>query len=102
MCKHQIGKIIKIYIDDTLVESLSVEDHLTHLQEIFDILKKFNMNLNQEKYDFGVGFRKLLGFLVLRRGIEVNPKKIKIIEDIPEQLKNIKEGANFDQQVSGP
>lgn len=49
------------------------------------------MKLNPEKCAFGVSSGKFLGFLVSQRGIEVNPDKIKAIEDIPDQLSNVKE-----------
>lgn len=90
MFEGQIGKIIEVYIDDMLVKSLGVEDHLTYLQEAFDILRKYNIKLNREKCTFGVGYGKFLGFLVCQRGIEVNPDKIKVIKDFPHQLKSLK------------
>nr|XP_009801393.1 PREDICTED: uncharacterized protein LOC104247136 [Nicotiana sylvestris] len=70
------------YIDDMLVKSLQADDHLEHLQETFNILKKDTMNPNPKKYAFGVGSVKFLGFMVSNRGIEINPDKIKVIEDI--------------------
>jgi len=73
---------MEVYIDDMLVKSLQAEDHLTHLQETFDILRKYNMKLNPEKSAFGVGSGKFLGFMVSNRGIAINPDKIKAIEDI--------------------
>lgn len=47
MYEHQIGKSMEVYIDDMLFKSLRAEDHLTHLQETFDILKSYNMKLNR-------------------------------------------------------
>ncbi|XP_019244352.1 PREDICTED: uncharacterized protein LOC109224221 [Nicotiana attenuata] len=91
MFENQIGKIMEAYIDDMLVKSLNVEDHLKHLQENFDILRKCTMKLDSKKCAFGVGSEKFLGFLVSQREIEVNPDKIKAIEDIPDQLTNVKE-----------
>ena len=41
-----------------------------------------NLWLNPEKCVFGVPSGKLLGFFVSHRGIEVNPEKIKAIEDM--------------------
>jgi len=82
MFEEQIGKTMEVYIDDMLVKSLRAEDHLTHLQETFKILRKYNMKLNPEKCVFGVGSGKFLGFMVSNRGIEINPDKIKAIEDI--------------------
>nr|XP_016439411.1 PREDICTED: uncharacterized protein LOC107765298 [Nicotiana tabacum] len=39
--------------------------------------------LNPAKYDFGVPVGKLLGFIVSHRGIELDPSKIKAIQDLP-------------------
>ncbi|XP_075082229.1 uncharacterized protein LOC142166791 [Nicotiana tabacum] len=88
MFDNQIGKTMEVYIDDMLVKSLDAGDHLKHLQETFDIVRKYNMKLNLEKCAFGVGSGKFLGFL---RGIKVNPDKIKTIEDIPDKLTSVKE-----------
>jgi len=91
MCEKKIGKTMEVYIGDMLVKSLNACDHIKHLQETFNILRKHNMKLNPEKCVFGVSSGKFLGFLVSQRGIEVNPDKIKAIKDILEQLSNVKE-----------
>lgn len=66
------------------------KDHLDYLQEIFYIKRTHNMKLNLEKYDFGVGFGKFLGFLVSNKGIKVNPENIKAIEEIPDVFGDFK------------
>lgn len=91
MFEKQIGKTMEVYIDDMLVKSLNACDHLKHLQETFDIPRKHNMKLNPEKCAFRVSSGKFLGLLVSQSGIEANPDKIKAIEDIPDQLSNVKE-----------
>ncbi|XP_019251114.1 PREDICTED: uncharacterized protein LOC109230032 [Nicotiana attenuata] len=52
MFERQIGKTMEVYIDDMLVKSLNIGDHLLHLQETFDVLRNYNMKLNPEKYAF--------------------------------------------------
>src|SRR5438132_11551010 len=49
------------------------------------------MMLNPEKCVFGVSAGKLLGFLVSNRGIEVNPDKIRAIQQMrpPARLKDV-------------
>jgi hypothetical protein len=49
------------------------------LYETLDNLDKYNLKLNPAKCSFGVRVGKLLGFLVLARGIEANPEKIQDI-----------------------
>nr|XP_009757868.1 PREDICTED: uncharacterized protein LOC104210618 [Nicotiana sylvestris] len=40
MFKDQLGKIMEVYIDDMLVKSKRKGDHIDHLREAFDILKR--------------------------------------------------------------
>ncbi|XP_070014671.1 uncharacterized protein [Nicotiana sylvestris] len=82
---------MKVYIDDMLVKSQQAGDHIQHLSNTFQILRKFNMKLNPEKCAFGVASGKFLVFLVSNCGIEVNPKQIKAIEEIPDTLTSKKE-----------
>lgn len=63
-------------VHDLLVKSKEDNHHLAALKVAFSVLRKYNMKLNQAKCEFGVGSGKLLGFIVAKRGIESNPKKI--------------------------
>ena len=81
---------MEVYIDDMLVKSTTVELHIAHLAEAFQIPKKYNMKLNPTKCAFGVSAGKFLGFIVNNQGIEVNPDKIKVVLDMPPPS-NIKE-----------
>ena len=74
---------MEVYIDDMLVKSTTVELHLAHLIEAFQILKEYNMKLNPAKCAFGVSAGKFLGFIVNNRGIKANPDKIKDVLDMP-------------------
>ncbi|XP_074324394.1 uncharacterized protein LOC141661310 [Apium graveolens] len=47
--KDQIGQTMEVYIDDMVVKSVSVENHVRDLQEVFDILRSYNMKLNPSK-----------------------------------------------------
>ena len=74
---------MEVYIDDMLVKSTTVELHIAHLSEAFQILRNYNMKLNPAKYAFEVSAGKFLGFIVNHRGIEANPDKIKVAIDMP-------------------
>ena len=43
MFSDYLGKTMEVYIDDMLVKSLSTEQHLDHLRQAFEILRKYNM-----------------------------------------------------------
>ena len=66
-------------------------DLIADLSETFANLREYQMKLNPAKCVFGVPAGKLLGFIVSQRGIEVNPEKIKAIQNIerPSCLKDI-------------
>ncbi|GKU95478.1 hypothetical protein SLEP1_g8835 [Rubroshorea leprosula] len=87
----QIGKNLEVYVDDIVVKSLKAEDHLADLDETFNNLRKNRMRLNPAKCIFGVESGKFLGFMVSRRGIEVNPEKIRAIAEMepPKSIKDI-------------
>jgi hypothetical protein len=58
------------------------EDLLHDLKQIFNNLCKYNMMFNPKKCVFGVSLGKLLGYMVLARGINANPKKVEAIEQL--------------------
>ncbi|GKV45238.1 hypothetical protein SLEP1_g52347 [Rubroshorea leprosula] len=89
--RAQIGRNLEVYVDDIVVKSLKIEDHLTDLEETFNNLRKNRMRLNSAKYIFGVELGKFLGFMVSRRGIEVNLEKIKAVAEMkpPKLIKDI-------------
>ena len=82
MFKSQLGKNIEIYIDDMVVKSKVVSEHLGDLETIFEIFRKYKLRLNASQCSFGVGSGKFLGYMVTQRGIEINPDQIKAINNL--------------------
>ena len=62
--KGLIGNICMLYIDDIVYYSKSEEEHVQHLQLLFDRLRQFNLRLNPAKCVFGLKQVKLLGYIV--------------------------------------
>ena len=88
-----------MYVDDMLVKSLRKYDRLDDLRETFNTLRSYNMNLNPNKYAFGVTAGKFLGFMVSQRGIEVNLEKIWAIMEL-EPLKMVKEVQSLNGKIA--
>ena len=82
MFEPQLGKSIEVYIDDMVLKSKVVSEHMGNLANIFEILRKHKLRLNASKCSFGVGSGKFLGYMVTHRGIEVNPDQIKAINKL--------------------
>ena len=72
MFEPQLGKNIEVYIDDMVVKSKVVSEHVGDIQSIFEILREHKLRLNASECSFGVGSGKFLGYMVTHRGIEVN------------------------------
>ena len=82
MFELQLGKNVEVYIDDMVVKSKLVSEHLADLTNIFEILMRYKLRLNASKCSFGVGSGKFLGYMVTYRGIEVNADQIKAINSL--------------------
>ena len=82
MFELQMGKNIEVYIDDMVVKSKLMSEHVRDLGNIFEILKRHRLHLNASKCSFGVGLGKFLGYMVTHRGIEVSPDQIRAIHSM--------------------
>ena len=82
MFEPQLGKNIEVYIDDMLVKSKVVSEHVGDLESIFEILREHKLRLNASKCSFSVGSGKFLGYMVTHRVIEVNPDQVKVINNL--------------------
>ena len=82
MFESLLGKNIEIYINDMVVMSKVVSEHLGDLRVIFEILKSYKLHLNASKCSFGVASGKFLGYTVTHKGIEVSHDQIKAINNL--------------------
>src|SRR5262249_49604435 len=81
---------MEVYVDDILVKSRTREDHPKILARILQRAREHKLKMNPKKCVFGVSSGKLLGFIVNKRGIEIDPNKAKAISEMPPP-KNIKQ-----------
>ena len=99
MFEPQLGKIIEVYIDDMVVKSKRVSEHVEDLEKIFAILREHRLRLNASKCSFGVRSGKFLGYMVTHRGIEVSPDQIKAINSL-QAPRNPKEVQKFTGMIA--
>ena len=77
-----MDKNVEVYIDDMVVKSKLVSEHVGDLTSIFEILREHKLHLNVSKCSFGMGSGKFLGYMMTHRGIKVNPDQIKAINNL--------------------
>ena len=64
MFEAQMGKNIEVYIDDMVVKSKILSEHVGDLTNIFKILRGHQLRLNASKCSFGVRLGKFLCYMV--------------------------------------
>jgi len=63
------------------VKSSSEDDHLSHLRQSFERMRQYGLKMNTFKCAFGVCAGDFLGFVVHKKGIEINHNKTKAIKE---------------------
>lgn len=72
-----------VYIDDVCVFSKSEEEHLTHLNILFERFKQYGVKINPAKCVFGASEIDFLGHHVTSNGISPLPDKVDCISQYP-------------------
>jgi len=72
-----------VYLDDIIVISATLDDHLRHLGEVFSRLREARLRVNPDKCHFGLTELKYLGHIVDRRGLRTDPEKIRAVTQWP-------------------
>ena len=70
---------MEIYIDDIVVKFKKAAEHVNHLRKSFEMMRLHQLKLNPLKCAFGVQDGNFIGFLVQKRGVEVDQNKAKAI-----------------------
>ena len=71
------------YIDDILIASKDLDEHLKHIRIVFERFKKYGLTMNVSKCDFGKPEVSFLGHLVNASGIKPLPHKVDAIVNYP-------------------
>jgi hypothetical protein len=77
-----LGNIVDVYIDDIVVKSAKFDSHIADLRKAFDKMLQYGLKMNTQKCDFSVSIGKFLGFTMHEHGIEINPDRIKSIQNV--------------------
>ena len=92
--KEFIDRFMNVYIDDVVCYSKSFDEHLSHLEQIFKQLEKYDLKLHLEKSKFICDQVKFLGFIVNGESIKPDPHRCDAIKEIPEPSR-VKELQSF-------
>ena len=83
-----IHKEVEVYVDDMIVKSKDREGHITALRKFFERIQFYKLWLKSKEAHFRNHIQKIVRVYGRPRGIEVDPDKIKAIEEMkPPRIK---------------
>ena len=92
--KPLLRKCVLVFVDDILIYSPTLDAHLEHLQEVFNILQQHQFFLKRSKCSFAQQNLEYLGHIISAQGVAIDPKKIEVLAIGPLQQISSSYGAS--------
>ena len=87
-------KLSLIYMDTIIIGSNTFKEHIDHIQQVFETLRKAKLRLKLSKCIFASSYVKYNGHVVDKRGVRPDPDNINVISEYPTP-KNTKQLRTF-------
>lgn len=71
-----IGVFMDVYLDDIVIYSDTIEDHMKHVRTVFEVLRREKFFLGADKMNFFATKLKILGHVLDEKGIAMDPHKV--------------------------
>ena len=78
-----LDRFTTAYLDDILIYSATFENHLKHIQAVFDRLRDHCLKLKLKKCSFMKSETKYLGFVISENGVTPDSRKVEVIRSLP-------------------
>jgi hypothetical protein len=82
-CLFRSLPFVFTYLDDHPIASRTMEEHMEHLSQFFQVLQDNGLTINPAKCTFAVTSVKFLGHMVSETGITPLPKHVTAIQEFP-------------------
>jgi hypothetical protein len=76
-----LDRTVVAYLNDILVYLRTLEEHLRHVTEVLECLRKADLRLKPEKCKWHKEEVEFLGFVVGRNRVKISSKKIQVVKD---------------------
>ena len=78
-----MDKFCVVYLDDILIYSDSQPEHLDHVKQVFERLRRFGLYASLKKCDFFTTEVEFLGFMVSTNGMAMDQRRVAVIQKWP-------------------
>ena len=78
-----LRKCVLVFVDDILIYNPTLEAHVEHLQQVFNILNDHQLLLKRSKCSFAQQTLEYLGHIISGHGVAIDPKKIDAVANWP-------------------
>lgn len=68
MFEDQLEKNIEVYMDDMVIKSVQLVDHIKDSKQMFNVIRNYGIRFHHTKCVFGVTIEKFIGYLISARG----------------------------------
>jgi hypothetical protein len=92
--RHFLDDCVIVYLDDILIFNKSREEHVKHVKQVLDVLRKEKLFLKMSKCEFGKTSLIYLGHIVGGGEMKIDPSKVKVILEWPKP-NNVTEVRSF-------
>ncbi|GJP60702.1 hypothetical protein CLOP_g17914 [Closterium sp. NIES-67] len=92
-----LDECVVVYLDDILIYSRHMKQHVEHLRRVFEILRRERFYVKLSKSEFALEKVQFLGHMVSAQGVHVDPKKIEAVRTwkTPENVKELQQFLGF-------
>ncbi|CAI7903694.1 unnamed protein product [Closterium sp. NIES-54] len=92
-----LDECVVVYLDDILIYSRDMKQHIEHLRCVFEILRREKFYVKLSKSEFALKKVQFLGHMVSAQGVHVDPKKIEAVRmwKTSENVKELKQFLGF-------
>lgn len=86
-----LRRFVLVFVDDILIYSSTLEEHIQHLRTVFQVLLKHQLKVKCSKCSFGQQRLAYLGHIISPNGVSTDEDKIQAVRDwlVPTSVKEL-------------
>ena len=90
-------KFVYVYLDDIIIFSRSLEEHVDHLRQVLTKIREANLKIKLSKYQWIKTTLKYLGYTISRDKVTTDPNNMAKLQNIrpPKNIKDIQSFLDF-------